>query len=245
MADSQFNPLGSVTAPADWTLPASLNLLLKNVYASYDGTSAAGSFQPALQIISDSGHTVGTYPCSTTVAAGGSADVTWFPGLGAAAGKGVVAAWVSKLGQTFAVGSNHVVVWTVANFLTNDTTAFSLPSGTPMILNHGGFVRTDVTINFGPDGGVPYSGAFELQTSILDANNVSVAQTSGPNYNVPELYSTAAGDFFKLSGTATFNCDDSTLTPPYKLSTTVTNLTQITTTNMGLVVSIETPNGLV
>lgn len=79
MADSQFNPLGSVTAPADWTLPASLNLLLKNVYASFDGTGAGGSFVPCLQIVSDSGHTVGTYPCATTVAAGASADVTWFP----------------------------------------------------------------------------------------------------------------------------------------------------------------------
>lgn len=81
MADSQFNPLGTVTAPADWTLPASLNLQLKNVYASFDGTSAAGSFVPCLQIISDSGHTVGSYPSATTVAAGASADTTWFPGL--------------------------------------------------------------------------------------------------------------------------------------------------------------------
>ena len=85
MADSQFNPLGSVTAPADWQLPPSLNLLLKNVYASYDGTGAGGSFQPCLQIISDSGHTVGSYPCPTSVAAGGSADVTWFPRLAAPA----------------------------------------------------------------------------------------------------------------------------------------------------------------
>ena len=82
MTDRQFNPLGSATAPAEWVLPASLQILLKNVYASFDGSGAAGSFVPALTIKSDSGHTVGTYPCATTVAAGGSADVTWFPGVG-------------------------------------------------------------------------------------------------------------------------------------------------------------------
>lgn len=86
MADSQFNPLGTVTAPADWTLPPSLNLALKNVYASFDGSGASGNFVPCLEIVSDSGHTVGTYPCQRTVAAGASADVTWFPSIGASDG---------------------------------------------------------------------------------------------------------------------------------------------------------------
>lgn len=81
MADRQFNPLGNVSAPAGWTLPSNLQLLLKNVYASFDGTGAAGSYQPCIDIISDSGHTVGSYTAST-VAAGGSADVTWFPRVG-------------------------------------------------------------------------------------------------------------------------------------------------------------------
>lgn len=79
MADRQFNPLGQENAPAGWTLPANLQLLLKQVYASFDGTGAAGPFIPCLELISDSGHTVGDYPASVTVAAGASADTTWFP----------------------------------------------------------------------------------------------------------------------------------------------------------------------
>lgn len=81
MADRQFDPLGTVAVPADWTLPANLQLLLKNVYASFDGTAAAAAYLPCLEILSDSGHMVGAYPSLTQVAAGASADVTWFPGL--------------------------------------------------------------------------------------------------------------------------------------------------------------------
>lgn len=81
MADRQFNPLGTVSAPAEWVLPPSLQLLLKQVYATFDGTSAAAPYLPCLEIISDSGHVIGDYPVDTSIAAGASADVTWFPGL--------------------------------------------------------------------------------------------------------------------------------------------------------------------
>lgn len=131
MADSQFNPLGTVTAPADWTLPASLNLLLKNVYASYDGTGAAGSFQPCLQIVSDSGHTVGSYPCATTVAAGASADVTWFPVRGGTSGgsapAGAAIAFAYIIGSATRVcnsGVNTLLTASAAHFYTNSPTIF-------------------------------------------------------------------------------------------------------------------------
>lgn len=81
MADRQFNPLGTVAAPGSWTLPPGLQILLKGVYAEFDGAGAAGSFQPAFEIQTDSGHTQGVFTCDTSVAAGASADVTWFRGL--------------------------------------------------------------------------------------------------------------------------------------------------------------------
>lgn len=80
MTDPQFNPLGSESAPADWVLPGSLELTPKVVFASFDGTSAAGSFLPCLELIDDSGRVVGSFPTTTQVAAGASADVTWFRG---------------------------------------------------------------------------------------------------------------------------------------------------------------------
>lgn len=87
MADRQFNPLGTENAPAGWTLPGNLQLLLKNVYATFDGTNAAGDFQPCLEIVSDSGHTVGSYTAAK-VTAGGSADVTFFPRVGGSTAAG-------------------------------------------------------------------------------------------------------------------------------------------------------------
>jgi hypothetical protein len=80
--DRQFvAPFGDHAAPARWTLPASLELLLKTAYASYDGSGAASAYRPCLRIISDSGHVVAEAVSTTTVAAGGSATVSWFPGF--------------------------------------------------------------------------------------------------------------------------------------------------------------------
>jgi len=82
MADRQFVIGGVEAAPADWILPAALEIIPKTAFASFDGTSAAGPFLPCLEIISDSGHVAGLYVTETEVAAGGSAIVSWFPGGG-------------------------------------------------------------------------------------------------------------------------------------------------------------------
>lgn len=81
MADRQFAVGGQESAPASWTLPEALEIIPKTAYASYDGSGAAGSFVPCLRIISDSGHVALEAVAATTVAAGASADVSWFRGL--------------------------------------------------------------------------------------------------------------------------------------------------------------------
>jgi hypothetical protein len=73
---------GTAPAPAKWVVPGNGQMRPKDIFASYDGTGAAGPFFPTLKIISDGGKTVGIFPTGTSVAAGASADVTWFPGLG-------------------------------------------------------------------------------------------------------------------------------------------------------------------
>lgn len=80
MPDVAINAQQVQQAGQGYTVPDSLALLLKNVRASYNGTSAAGSFVPVLRIVSDAGLTVGEYRVSGSLAAGASADVTWFPG---------------------------------------------------------------------------------------------------------------------------------------------------------------------
>lgn len=81
MPDTQFvPPLGTTSAPATWNLQAILAIVPKIAFAHYDGTSAAGSFRPCLRVISDSGHVAAECVSEVIVAAGASADVTWFPG---------------------------------------------------------------------------------------------------------------------------------------------------------------------
>lgn len=79
MADRQFNVGGTLTAPADWLLPASLEVIPKTAFAKFDGSGASVAWVPCLRIISDSGHVAAEAVASTSVPAGGSADVTWFP----------------------------------------------------------------------------------------------------------------------------------------------------------------------
>jgi len=79
---TQYVPLGTVTAPADWTLPGGLEIQLETVFAHFNGASASGSFLPTLEIISDSGHTVVQIPMDASVASGSSVEATWAPFLG-------------------------------------------------------------------------------------------------------------------------------------------------------------------
>lgn len=79
--DQQVLVTGAASAPASFRIPGNGQIQPKAVFASYDGTGAAGDFVPALKIISDGGETVGIYPTESPVVAGASADVSWFPGV--------------------------------------------------------------------------------------------------------------------------------------------------------------------
>lgn len=82
MPDRQYvAPFGDKAVPADWVLPAALEFMPKLAYASFNGAAAGGSFKPCLRLISDSGHVAAEAVADTIVAAGASADVTWFPAV--------------------------------------------------------------------------------------------------------------------------------------------------------------------
>jgi hypothetical protein len=115
--DVQYRPLGTVSAPAAWTLQDLLEILPKTAYAHYDGSGTAGPFQPCLRIISDAGIVAGEYICETEVAAGASADVTWFRGVGAGSSNvPVTGAWT----QVF-----HYDVPALSTAASIDTTGFA------------------------------------------------------------------------------------------------------------------------
>jgi hypothetical protein len=79
MADVLILAAGTAAAPASYEVPNAQIILPKAVHAVFDGTSASGSFLPVLEILSDAGIAVATCPLGSAIAAGGSAEVSWFP----------------------------------------------------------------------------------------------------------------------------------------------------------------------
>lgn len=80
MPDAQILNLQDVPAPSDYTVPGGVAFILKAVNAEFDGSGAAGSYLPAVEISSDSGHYVArASDTAVEVAAGGSANVSFFP----------------------------------------------------------------------------------------------------------------------------------------------------------------------
>lgn len=82
MADISILDSATHAAPKAYVITGAQEIVLKGVTASFDGTSAPGSFVPVVQVIDPSGHIVGTYTLGTTLLAGATADVSWFPGIG-------------------------------------------------------------------------------------------------------------------------------------------------------------------
>lgn len=79
MPDEALVNRNSVTAPKDYTVPGAQEFILRAATATFDGSASTGSWQPALQLISPAGDVMWT-ACLPTVAAAGSANVSWFPG---------------------------------------------------------------------------------------------------------------------------------------------------------------------
>lgn len=77
--DVQIHDDSAAAAPKQYVVPGSADFILKCVDATFDGTSAAGSFIPCVEIYSDSGRIVARGKAETAVAAGSSAQVSFFP----------------------------------------------------------------------------------------------------------------------------------------------------------------------
>ena len=132
MADVSIVNSTVTSAPTDYQVPGTQELLLKAVRASIDGSGAGSAFLPALQLLDPAGHVMWTaVDTSTTIAAGGSADVSWFPDVSRAGGgtttvNNAETAYVWGVfggAQAITSGATGVRVrWT--HFQTTDTSVF-------------------------------------------------------------------------------------------------------------------------
>lgn len=81
MADVAIRAAASSAVPRDYSIPGAQELLPKSISASMDGTSAATAWFPCLQVLDPGGNVMFSAVNTTTIAAGASADVSWFPKL--------------------------------------------------------------------------------------------------------------------------------------------------------------------
>jgi hypothetical protein len=82
VADISILTPAVATVPSGYTVTGSQELVIKAVTASFNGAAAAGNYVPAVQIVNPAGIVVGTYTLGSTLAAGASADVSFFPSVG-------------------------------------------------------------------------------------------------------------------------------------------------------------------
>lgn len=87
MPDLQILATATSPAPLAYPIPGGLAILLKAATASFDGTGAGSSWQPAVTILGPSGRAIGTFTAAA-LAAGASADVSWFPRVAAGSSGG-------------------------------------------------------------------------------------------------------------------------------------------------------------
>jgi hypothetical protein len=83
----QISGLGSDPAPQDYVVKASQRIELRAIVATFDGSSAGQTFQPCIQIITDSGHVLAACPAAVSQD-GDVVEVTFAPFLRAASSGG-------------------------------------------------------------------------------------------------------------------------------------------------------------
>lgn len=93
MADTQILNPSVEDAESVYQVPGPVTFVLKAVNADFADNGAAGSWLPAVVVVSDSGHVIArAVDQAVLVAAGGSAAVSFFPGVKHAASSAVAGA---------------------------------------------------------------------------------------------------------------------------------------------------------
>lgn len=114
MADAELFAPGVKAAPLIYDVPGGQEIGLKVASATFDGTGAGASWQPAIQIVGPSGQVLRTFALEPALAAGASADVTFFPGGGVGATTPDVP---SSVGDLYANGAGQLIPAYPANGL--------------------------------------------------------------------------------------------------------------------------------
>lgn len=151
------------TVPVDYQVPGSQEILLKSVSAIYDGSGSAAAWFPCLEIVSPAGTVMLSAVSAQQVAAGASADVSWFPGVSEA----VIATNVVSVGALVQLpntspqsiptgGTGAFISFTTVQFDTNGMFSAGAPDrltcqvpGSYLVVGSPSFVTNGVGDRFG------------------------------------------------------------------------------------------------
>lgn len=171
MPDIAINAQAVIAAGTGYTVPGSQEILVKSIRASYNGAGAVGSFRPVLQVIDPGGVVVAECDIGTTLAAGASADCSWFPGVRQAGG--------GTLETTNPAGSPLVSPTTELEFgsgfvLSNPSAGLAEvvaanpvnPGGTVLVYDYTVTGASKASIDTNVDG--PYAGLFRTDLTALE-----------------------------------------------------------------------------
>lgn len=201
MPDAVIRADAIQTAPAGYKVPGAQEILVKSVRAVVDGSGAGSAFDAVLQLIDPAGNVCWQAPTSTSIAAGGSADVSWFPRVGAGGGSSSTATPAASMmafnatPHTFVGNVGFSMTWT--HFRTTDPSVFGTnPFGSTtippnnasgdvniMLLVPGAYVA-ELTINW-LTGTANFYGEIQTLTSDYEDNGSptaigDLASTSAP-----------------------------------------------------------------
>lgn len=153
-ADALIIRDGAVGAPSTYTVPATGEIIPLCVTATFDGSASTGAFIPTLEVITPDGHVLARCPLQLSIAAGGSANVTWFPGVGGG----------TPGGETAVIGAR---IYSVATRSVNSST------GTDMVFD---------TVDFDTNGMANLAGNNKILTAQTPGLYLAVASiTFAPN----------------------------------------------------------------
>lgn len=150
MSDIAIRASATAAAPRDYTIPGAQEILPKAVTASFDGTGAASQWFPCLQVLDPGGNVMFSAIETSALSPGASADVSWFPGLGAGgSGASASGAWT----QVFhfdvpALSSPTSIDTTGSTFSTNNNQIFGIFNGA----SQHGSSPDELTVQFNGDG---------------------------------------------------------------------------------------------
>lgn len=166
MADVQILAQGTAAAPLRYTVPGAVEIVLKSAAATFDGTGAASAWLPAVRITSPAGVVQTRAITDSTVAAGASADVSFFPGAKSAATAAPAssgglpnAVMIKTNTQTVAGNTTVQISLDSTTFATTDATVFSA-SGSNIVIHKTGMYAA--YINMVPDNTDPDPTQFQL-----------------------------------------------------------------------------------